>query len=139
MLADVCELYEPLAHEKGLEFHQQIMPCKVVGDKDLLFQLFANLCDNAIKYTPKGGTISIATGLCNGHICVSVCDTGSGIPNDKKQQVFRRFFRLDSSRSTQGTGLGLSLVSAVVRMHKGEIELKDNTPNGLCVEVSFPM
>lgn len=138
VLSDVVELYEPLAADKGITFHADISPYTMIGDKDLLFQLFANLCDNAIKYTPAGGEVSISTKQCPMGVCVSVCDTGAGIPDNKKHQVFQRFFRVDASRSTQGTGLGLSLVSAVVGMHQGRIEMLDNRPHGLCVHVSLP-
>jgi signal transduction histidine kinase len=138
VLADVVELYEPLAAEKNITFITHLEPCTIIGDKDLLFQLFANLCDNAVKYTPEGGHISLSMQHHKNSVSVAVCDTGAGVPDAQKGKVFQRFFRTDESRSTAGSGLGLSLVSAITRMHQGSITLSDNTPQGLCVKVSLP-
>ena len=145
ILLDVIELYEPLATDKAINMQQSMQSGGVLeGDRDLLFQAFANLIDNAIKYTPEGGTISVS--LKNDSLnqqekaaVVTITDSGVGIPGQDKLKVFRRFFRVEASRSEQpGNGLGLSLVAAVIKLHDGDISLSDNDP-GLKVEVSLPL
>lgn len=146
LLSDVLELYEPLAQEKDivLEFDSSEArgALKTIGEVDLLSQMFANLVDNAIKYTPA-----------NGHICVRIGeegvgtpwrnrivieDSGPGIPTVERKNVFRRFYRVESSRSEQpGHGLGLSLVQAIAQYHHGEVMLASNNP-GLRVRVRLP-
>lgn len=140
LLGDVAELYEPLANDKGisLAFYSpaQLSLC---GDGDLLFQMFANLLDNAIKYTPEGGQIELRLhSALTGGARVEISDTGRGIPAADRQHVFRRFYRLESSRGKEpGHGLGLSLVQAIVQYHQGTISLANNNP-GLRVVVSLP-
>ena len=135
---DVVELYEPLAQEKRIDVHVHCEPLGLDGDRDLLFQMAANLLDNAVKYTPEGGAISITvSGSEQDRVVLTVADDGPGVPLADRENVFRRFFRLESSRSVQtGNGLGLSLVQAVVKMHRGTIRLLDNHP-GLRVEVTL--
>lgn len=130
LVQDVVELYEPLAadREQKILYDSRGLG-RIFGDRDLLFQALANLVDNAIKYTPPGGTIEIGLETLPGEgACVEVADNGPGIPAELREQVFRRFFRADHSRSTPGSGLGLSLVQAVIQLHRGAIELADNQP-----------
>jgi signal transduction histidine kinase len=143
LLRDVVELYEPLAHEQGIELvldAPQDQVCK--GEIDLLFQMFANVLDNAIKYTPQQGTIRVqlrpvVTNDGHGHSVV-ISDSGPGIPANERKNVFRRFYRVESSRSEQpGHGLGLSLVQAIAQYHYGSVELGSNNP-GLQVTVKLP-
>ncbi len=143
LLRDVVELYEPLAHEQGIELvldAPQAQVCK--GEIDLLFQMFANVLDNAIKYTPQQGAIRVQLrpDVANdGHShSVVIADSGPGIPADERKNVFRRFYRVESSRSEQpGHGLGLSLVQAIAQYHYGSVELGSNNP-GLQVRVKLP-
>ncbi|NEX18898.1 HAMP domain-containing histidine kinase [Thiorhodococcus mannitoliphagus] len=130
LVQDVVELYEPLAAERGQQLiYSSAGPGRVFGDRDLLFQALANLVDNAIKYTPAGGEIQILVDAePGGGARVEVADDGPGIPAELRDQVFRRFFRADDSRSTPGSGLGLSLVQAVVQLHRASIELSDHQP-----------
>ncbi|MCW8925837.1 MAG: HAMP domain-containing histidine kinase [Xanthomonadales bacterium] len=137
LLRDLAELYEPVAADK----EQQIEVLSrerssVEGDRDLLFQVLANLVDNAIKYTPPGGTITLAAAASPAGSQVEVTDTGPGIPRDLREKVFQRFYRCDTSRSTTGSGLGLSLVRAIVDLHGARIRLSDNKP-GLRVTIVF--
>lgn len=138
LLNDLIELYEPLSEER-----RQDLKClystnsAVVGDRDLLFQAFSNLLDNAVKYTPAKGQIQLETKNLPGQLQVIIRDSGPGIPAEMRQKVFERFFRLEESRSTSGNGLGLSLVAAIINLHHGQIELLDNHP-GLTVVVSLP-
>lgn len=137
VIRDVTELYEPLAEEK--EQHLELKVCgkvSVRGDRDLLFQAFANLLDNAIKYTPPGGDIRVLLEEGESGPRLRIVDSGPGIPMKSREQVFKRFFRLEESRHTPGNGLGLSLVEAVARLHKANIEL--NGEPGLDVSLAFP-
>ena len=138
LVRDVVELYEPLAEEKGQRLSVAIeSEASVRGDRDLLFQALANLLDNAIKYTPAAGTIEVCLETERSRVCVTIADTGPGIPTEFRERVFQRFYRLEQSRSTPGNGLGLSLVAAVVRLHGAEVTLAENQP-GLRVQVVFP-
>lgn len=134
---DVIELYEPVAQEKHQTLVTEIKPAQIVGDRHLLSQALANLLDNAIKYTPDGGTIRVAIGSEADKATLCVADNGPGIPADQRGKVLERFFRLDASRSTPGSGLGLSLVSAVAGLHNAALTLDDNQP-GLKVTLTFP-
>ncbi len=138
LLNDLIELYQPLSEEHGQSFLPRVMATRpIFGDRDLLFQAFANLLDNAIKLTPDAGQIELAVVDGPAELKVVVRDSGPGIPAEFRHKVFERFFRLEPSRSTPGNGLGLSLVAAIVKLHHGEIELSDNQP-GLVVTVTLP-
>jgi len=139
ILLDVIELYEPLMAAKSITLYQKLDHGLLInGDRHLLFQAFANLIDNAIKYTPEGGEITVALDVVENRAKVAIADTGIGIADTEKPKVFRRFFRVEASRSLQrGNGLGLSLVAAVFSLHKGDIDLADAGP-GLCVNVALP-
>lgn len=133
LLNDVAELYEPVAQEKGLSFSAHCEAASsVTGDRDLLFQAVANLADNAIKYTPAGGSVTLHTSGKS----VTVSDTGPGVPEEAREDVFRRFHRLEKSRSQPGSGLGLSLAKAVAQLHGGTVRLEDNRP-GLKAELTI--
>ena len=114
----VAELYAPIAEEKGVAFAVSRAPVGAVrGDGDLVFEAIANLVDNAVKFTPPGGRVDLALSGRSGLPLVSIADTGPGIPAGESQAVLRRFYRGDRSRHLPGTGLGLSLVAAVARLH----------------------
>jgi len=138
IVRDVAGLYEPVAAEQGKTLAvdgQGHAPCR--GDRDLLFQALANLVDNAIKHTPAGSGITLATAVTAAGVELRVADTGPGIPPGLHEKVFQRFYRSDASRTTPGSGLGLSLVRAVADMHHARVELADNAP-GLRVTMVFP-
>ncbi len=140
ILLDVVELYEPLADDKSLRLNMDFQAgLEIAGDRDLLFQAFANLLDNAIKYTPAKGEIELRLVAMGKMIHVTVADSGPGVPQADKKRVFRRFFRVDASRGVEvGNGLGLSMVMAVIKLHGGAILLTDNSP-GLKVEIELPV
>ncbi|MFQ5673130.1 MAG: ATP-binding protein [Nitrospinales bacterium] len=138
VILDVVELYEPLMTEKGQSLEVDLRgDLTVLGDRDLLFQAFANLLDNAAKYTPGDGKIRVALDRDADGVRVVIADTGKGIPAHARGRVFQRFARLEETPDVAGSGLGLSLVAAVVKLHDGEIRLHDNHP-GLKVEIVFP-
>lgn len=137
LLQDVIELYEPLAEEKNIAFQSTLAALPpFAGDRDLLFQLFANLLDNAIKFSPNNSEITLTLSHKKKRPIITISDGGIGIPPDERDKVFTRFYRADHSRNQKGNGLGLSLVKAALEIHKGTISLQDNQP-GLRVIITF--
>lgn len=136
---DVVDLYEPLAADKEIAIKvDHVDTVNLIGDRDLLFQMLANVVDNAIKYTPDGGTVGVSLRQRDGYAELIVADSGIGIPLKDRHKVFQRFFRVEESRGQQpGNGLGLSLVAAVVKLHYGDIELQENFP-GLRIIMRLP-
>ncbi len=138
--ARLADLYEPGAEEKGLALATDIAgDPEIPGNSQLLSQAVANLLDNAIKYTPAGGriTLSVAPGAAGAGPRLTVADSGPGVPEADRERVLQRFVRLEASRSTPGSGLGLALVDAVARLHCGHVVLEDNAP-GLRASLVFP-
>ena len=136
---DVAELYEPVAEEKGLKLDVRVDAAATIpGSRHLLFQALTNLIDNALKYAAGGKRLTLALRSDQDRAIVEVADDGPGIPEAARDKVVERFYRLDSSRTTPGSGLGLSLVAAVARLHGGTLELADNRP-GLSARLIFPV
>jgi hypothetical protein len=142
---DVGELYEPLADERGLALKVEANGAAPVrGNRELVSQALANLVDNAIKYAAPDGKVNgepseilVKAGNEGERITLSVADRGPGIPVADRGRVVDRFVRLEQSRSLPGSGLGLSLASAVARLHGGELKLEDNHP-GLRSVIALP-
>src|SRR6185437_11569386 len=143
---DIGDLYEPLAEEKGISLKVEAdAPARVKGNRELVSQALANLVDNAIKYTEPGAPLLngaapeiLVRALNEGeHILLTVADNGPGIPETDRARVVERFVRLEQSRSKPGSGLGLSLASAVARLHGGDLTLADNEP-GLKSIIALP-
>mgnify|MGYP003385731322 CR=1 FL=1 len=128
LLYDVAELYEPLLEEKNISLQTEIPEFYYNGDKDLMFQVFINLMDNALKFTPAGGVIRLTLEVIHNTAVIILSDSGAGIPEAERARVFDRFYRSDTSRHVRGNGLGLSLVRAAIDLHKGTISLADNAP-----------
>jgi signal transduction histidine kinase len=138
IMEGVAELYAPLAEENNLSF--EIAPsgeATILGNKSLISQALANLIDNAIKYTPAGGHVTVIVENTPAGIAMSVADDGPGIAPQDRTRVLERFVRLEESRNSPGTGLGLSLVAAVARLHDARLTLADNAP-GLKATLLFP-
>ncbi len=148
LVRDVAELYEPVAEEAGL-----YLTCRAEGvvmihaNRQLIGQSIANLLDNAIKYgrpshpaaaPVEASSIAIELDIEGGAACLTVADRGPGIEAADRDRVLKRFVRLEASRTRPGTGLGLSLVAAVARLHGGSIRLSDNAP-GLKIELRLPL
>jgi signal transduction histidine kinase len=135
---EVAELFDAAAEGKGgrVEVFGD-KTARINADRDLLFDAISNLVDNAIKHGREGGLVSIRLDQKNGEAVLSISDDGPGIPSEEFEHVFKRFYRLERSRSMPGNGLGLSLVAAVARLHGASIRLVDNAP-GLRIELHFP-
>lgn len=137
LLATVVEVYEPLAEERGQTITADAAPLRIQGERELLIQMLGNLVENACRHTPPGSHVRIGAQPHDAGVVLWVEDNGPGIPAAERERVLRRFYRLDSSRSSPGSGLGLSLAAAIAARHRGEIRLLDAAP-GLRVEVLLP-
>jgi signal transduction histidine kinase len=141
LIEEMAELYGPSAEEQGGTLTVRAAEgAHLRADRQLLAQALANLIDNALKYGegPDGKPdITVASALDNGHVILSVSDHGPGIAEEDRARVLERFVRLDASRSKPGSGLGLSLVAGIVKLHQGQIALEDNAP-GLTVKLILP-
>jgi signal transduction histidine kinase len=118
LVHDVGDLYDPIAEDKRVTLRVEAADEAIVhGDRDLLFEAVANLVNNAVKFTPEGGNVELALVRRAGETVIRVTDTGPGIPEIEREAVTKRFYRSDKSRRTEGLGLGLSLVAAIVKLH----------------------
>jgi signal transduction histidine kinase len=137
LVASVVELYAPVSEERGIVLESSVAAgAQVQGNRQLLAQALANLLDNAIKFTPDGGHIHVALDGSGSAPQVIVEDNGPGIPADKREMVLGRRVRLDEARKFPGSGLGLSLVAAVTKLHGAHLVLDDAGP-GLKVSLKF--
>ena len=135
VLADL----EPLAREKDVELIGNCEAITIVGSDILIYRLVYNLVENAIKYNHPDGRVTVTTSRKEKCVCLSVADTGNGIPEELRERVFEPFFRVDKSRSRAlgGVGLGLALVHEIVRVHDGSITVRSNPSGGTVFEVMF--
>jgi signal transduction histidine kinase len=137
LVASMVELYAPVSEERGIRLESSVAQgAEVQGSRQLLAQALANLLDNAIKFTPDGGRIRVHLKAPGGAPEVVVEDDGPGIPADKRELVLGRRVRLDEARKVPGSGLGLSLVAAVTKLHGARLILDDAAP-GLRVSLKF--
>jgi signal transduction histidine kinase len=142
LLAEVAETFHIVADHAQLTLEVGPLPEAVVnGDRARLHELFANLLDNAVKYTPPGGRVSIACTKGAEDVRVAVADTGIGIPADQQEKVFERFYRVEGSRSreTGGAGLGLSIARWIATAHGGRIEVQSTLGCGSTFTVVLPL
>ncbi len=139
VVRDIYELHQPLADEMGVKLSfASDAPVKVKGHAQFLAQLVSNLVDNALKHGAQGKTIEMSVRVVDGKAELTVADQGPGISAEQRDAALKRFGRLDASRTTPGSGLGLSLAATLARMHDGELVLEDNAP-GLRVRVRMPL
>jgi len=143
LLEDTISFYEPVAAKNHVNI--QLLSkdnIQFTGDRDMLFQVIANLLDNAIKYSPEGTDIIISSNLVvrnsNKLLNITISDNGIGISDNEKTKVFDLFYRSEKHRDHTGNGLGLSLVNSIISLHKGNISLEDNNP-GLTVRILLPI
>lgn len=141
VLQTIAEIYADVAEDDGKSLSLAQPPettDRIHGDRELLTQMFANLVENALRHCPSGTTIKLSAARQGERVVAGVADNGPGIPADEHEKVFQRLYRLDHSRSTPGSGLGLSLVRAIADLHGASITLEDCRP-GLAVAVNFPL
>jgi signal transduction histidine kinase len=140
LIHEARELFEPVAEDKGINLGCNIgVPCIITGDRKMLQRMIANLIDNAVKYTPSGGSVHISyTVTGSDRVMLRVKDSGMGISSRDLPFIFNRFFRCDKSRSQTGAGLGLSLARAVARAHGGDIEVESEPGAGSTFSVILP-
>lgn len=142
VVSDVAELYGPVAEDAGLELVAEVAEgVRLNGNRELLGQALVNLVENALKYYEpaegKTGRITVGLKQAGGRVLIEVADNGPGIPPEDRARVVERFVRLEKSRTMPGSGLGLSLVAAVARLHGGELRLEDNAP-GVRAVIDLP-
>lgn len=124
LVRQVCDLYEPIAEDKRITLGVEVTDnITVRGDRDLLLEAVANLVDNAIKYTPEGGSVELALIRKDNEPLIQVRDSGPGISEDEREAVTQRFYRSDRSRRSEGIGLGLNLVAAIVKLHGFQLSI----------------
>jgi signal transduction histidine kinase len=138
VMRSVGEAYE-LSAEEGDRALKTVVAdgVHIPGDRDLLVQMFANLIENALTHTPAGTTITVSLAKTTSGTVAAVADDGPGVPEEERDKIFLRFYRRENSRTTPGTGLGLSLVVAVAKLHRAHLQAGNNHP-GLCISVTFP-
>lgn len=136
---EIVDLYQPEAGERGISLTCTVEPGATVnGNRQLLAQSLVNLVENALKYVPPNGIVAVTVERTASDAILTVADNGPGIPADDAQRVLQPFFRLERDRSQDGSGLGLSLVAAVMRLHRATVTLLDNSP-GLKVVCRMPL
>jgi signal transduction histidine kinase len=139
IVREVVDLYEYVADERQVAVQAELpAPCEVSVDRNRVRQVFANLLDNAIKYTPENGCVTISVRDEPQQSIVTIRDTGIGIPPDEQDKIWTRLYRGDKSRSQRGLGLGLSLVKAVVEAHHGRVSVTSTNGHGSQFTVTFP-
>lgn len=140
LATELADLYTPAIEQDGraLALDLPDSPAQVSGNKGLLKQALANLIENALRHTPAGTDIAVIVRQDGDRTALAVADHGPGIPVEERQNVLRRLYRLQRSRTTPGNGLGLALVAAIARLHGADLDLDDNGP-GLRVTLSFPV
>jgi signal transduction histidine kinase len=138
-MEDVTELYRYVAEDKGITLHlESPKELHLTADPTRIRQVLANLVDNAIKYTAEGGKVFLEAYRNEQHIMMTVRDTGIGIPREELPRIWDRLYRGDQSRSQKGLGLGLSLVRAIIRAHKGQVEVSSEPGKGSLFTVILP-
>jgi signal transduction histidine kinase len=142
VVARAVDLYREVAEANDVSLileDVEAMPVQVLGDRTRLEQVAANLVDNAIKYTPAGGRVTVRAWQEGDRATLRVGDTGIGIPRDEVPRIWERLFRGDRSRAERGLGLGLSLVKAIVEAHGGSVAVESDLGRGSTFTVSLPL
>jgi len=139
LLGNIGDLFSILAEEKKLRLELRAAPGATAwADPARLRQILANLVDNALKYTPEGGSVEVRAEMRAGRTLLTVCDTGPGVPVGEEEKIWRRLYRSDHSRSERGLGLGLSIVKALVEAHGGTVAVANRPGGGAVFTVELP-
>ncbi|MFR2909715.1 MAG: sensor histidine kinase [Clostridia bacterium] len=140
MIEEVLTDLSSLAREDDITLEQSGEDCEIKGSDILIYRVIFNLVENAIKYNRTGGRVSVATSMCDDKVCVSISDTGYGVPDEFRDHIFQPFFRVDGSgnRTLGGIGLGLSLVWEIIHLHGGTVMISESNENGTVLLLEFP-
>ncbi len=139
LLGEVAEMYGFVAEERRITVRSELPnPCTASVDPDRMRQVLGNLVDNALKYTPEGGTVTLGARVESGQVVIRVRDTGIGVSPEEQARIWTRLYRGDRSRSQRGLGLGLSLVKAVVEAHGGTVAVTGAPGQGSEFTVRLP-
>jgi heavy metal sensor kinase len=139
MIRRACELFQPIAENNAVTMTMELPDsCLVLGEPRKLQRMVANLLDNALKYTPTGGSVTVSVNADDGQIAISVIDTGVGISEKDLPHIFKRFYTCNKSQPNHGTGLGLSLVKAIARSHGGHVNATSHPGKGSTFTVTLP-
>ena len=136
LIEDVCRQAKLLGPGRTIEC-DNVLGVAVSGDRDALKQVLLILVDNALKFTPPGGTIAISTSMADGRVAVSIRDTGPGIAPDALPHIFERFYRSDSSRAGAGAGLGLAIAKELIEAQGGAIRVESQAGRGSVFTVTL--
>jgi len=137
LIREVGDLYDPIAEDKGVILWAEAPDgATVQGDRDLLFEAVINLVDNAVKFTPAGGRVELVLLYQERETVIRVIDTGPGIPEIEREAVTQRFYRSDKTRNTKGLGLGLSMVAAIIKLHRFRLTISAGP--GCTAEIACP-
>ncbi len=140
ILEQVCERFRERVQKKNQTFELHIdQECAIDGDGVYLKRLFSNLIDNAVKFTQEGGRVAVTLNVKDQEATVEVADNGMGIEPDKQTKVFSRFYRTDSARAQEGSGLGLNIAKAICEVHRGSLALTSTVGKGTTVTVKLPL
>jgi signal transduction histidine kinase len=139
VVRQACELFQLVAEDKKITLDVEPFPAYIIkADLRRMQRVFANLLDNAVKYTPSGGKITVAMDTADEDVKIHIRDTGIGIAPEAMSHIFERFYRGDKSRSTPGLGLGLSLVQSIIQAHGGRIEVQSELDSGSTFTITLP-
>jgi two-component system phosphate regulon sensor histidine kinase PhoR len=142
-VSNILEAVRAIATEKKITLIVDVDPVNLIYETDegKMNLVLSNLLDNALKYTPSGGTVRIGGQLLHGRVEITVADSGVGIPREEQSRIFERFYRVDRARSREmgGTGLGLSIVKHVLELLRGDIRVKSTPGEGSVFTVSLPL
>jgi len=136
---EAVDIFQPVAEERGIRLQIQLQRARVFVELPKIQRSVANLIDNALKFTPPQGEIRVSVSTTSTHAVLAVRDTGPGIPEEDLPHVFERFYRGDQSRHQPGHGLGLSLASAFVHAHGGDIRVESSPGHGSTFTILLPL
>ncbi len=132
-------LLEPKWAQKDIKININLKECCFLGDDELLFQVWVNLLDNAIKFSKQNGKIDVKVDSKNGYINVAIKDYGAGMQEAELEKIFERFYQIDKSHSEEGCGLGLAIVKRIIELSEGTIEVESKENQGTTVKVRLPL
>ncbi len=139
IIETACDLFLPIAEEKGIKVNLSIPEsCRFLGERKGIQRMISNLLDNAIKYSSDNGSINVLLMKSEKEIVISISDTGIGIPKEKLDHIFKRFYRCHENTDIPGVGLGLSMVNAIVKQHSGKISVESSLHKGTTFKITLP-